>query len=286
MTGVTINVSDHEADSQSEIYRRTLTYHIDGRPFGSIEPEFRSDPQFDYRYTAQHAELLTACFTLALLGYRDVQLYRMERPDFRITLSNHAEAFLEVTSIIDKSSAQYGAMLDQLNVEINKLVNTELPFSESLSDQFAEVILPVAPTNKTRQAILGELKAIILAGDLSRDSPSLEAIGPDFPILHGARAQLFRGTRGTAGHFAVRGPARAVGPYDLIGLTLNRLKRKLLQAKGYPGRPLWLVLYFTEVLALYDMSLTTLKEIKMDTISPFERVLIGDQRRMIEFSVR
>jgi hypothetical protein len=290
MTDSEILFSDHKATSQSDVYSRTRTFSVDGQPFFAIEKRFKGDPRFDSRYTDEFAELMTVAFTLALLGHENVSIHRMDHHravDFVVTFETGNQAFIEISAVVRRSSAQYAAILAELNAKLNELVFTSPQISAALSDQFAEIILPTAILpNVPLEDLLNELKSVVLGGDLSSDPPTLAVLGPEHPLLHELGAQLFRGRRGTAGHIGVREPARAVGPYDLIGLTLQRLESKRRQAENqHVGRPRWLVLYFAEPLALYDTNLEMLSDLNSSiTIAPFDRVLIGDQRRMIEFS--
>lgn len=280
----------HENSPQEAIYNSIASYTIDGRPYDKLEPQFLDDPQFDPRYTEAFSNLNIALFTFAAVGIDGVAIQTLYRssdrgdPDFEVTLPGGDRVFLEVTPVISTASSKYNNFIAQLNADVARaLLDPHL--QERLRGAAASIIIPRVPATSPSD-LLAEVIRFLRAETLTTEEATIESIGPSYPILNSISAQVIRTRQvGETWHFAIREPARSVGPYDLVGLTLRKLEQKRRQAVATKLKPLWLSLYFAETMAVGETNLRLLANNPPDSIAPFERVFAGDQQKMIEYYV-
>lgn len=279
-----IAVVRHTVESSSETYAKAQQIRIDGQSMGETDKMFVSDPTVDPRYSPRYAEKWIAAFTLAVINLTDCELLQREAPDFEIRKAARTIAFLEVSSVVRSASARYSSLLTQLNADVERLIRDDPAVRARVEGSFAELVLHDVPAKQDRADYIKEIRSFLLNENLQTQQTELTDVGDAYPLLHSAKAQLIRTrSRGRTLHFAIRPPAKTIGPSDLYGVTQQRLEQKRRQARNYQGRPLWLSLYFAELHAIYETNLAALEAAPPDTIAPFERVFVGDQRAMIEY---
>jgi hypothetical protein len=282
-----IIVERFKPSSAQSVYALTNTYTVDGIAFGKLEPEFIGDPKVDPRYTERFAEVMTVAFALGAAGIQGAKIVRNDDkkgPDFKLILENGERVYVEVSSVINESAARYGAMIQQINVDLRQALAKNEELEASAADTFAEIVLPSVPKSSEKPALLKEIERLIQSKTLRSDTTNIAPIERDYVLLNALGAQIIKTSSRGASHIAVREPARAVGPYDLVNLTLQRLNVKRRQASAFSVEPLWLVLYFADYMAMHDTNLAALASSPPEHILPFSRVLIGDQRAMLSYS--
>jgi hypothetical protein len=266
------------------IYNTLESFTVNGKPYRELESQFISDPRFDPRFTKSFSDLNIALFTLAALGLQRAQIRTLRTaPDFEVVLSDGSQVFLEIAAVVSSAVSRYHAFIAQLNADIRRLIFHDPSLQERLRNTYAELLLPRVPSAEMSE-VWRELLRIVKTEQLTTEETTIEAVPATYRILHEVGAQIIKMRPvGDYTHFAIREPARAVGPYDLVGLALRKLEQKRTQFQNVEANHLWLSLYFADPAAISETNLKLLAQQPPNSIAPFERVFAGDQRRMLEY---
>jgi len=262
-----------------------MQVRLDGRPIGELPAEFQGDPKYDPRYTQQYSELLGTAFALGVVGCTDVDLQRIQdAADFSARDEAGNLFYIEFSTIAKSSSRQYENALTDYNAHLARLIDENEQVRRNLDNVFAEVVIPELPAKSERYEFLEELSRLAETEDLHTEKLMSRNLSTNYALLNRLGAQIVVApSRSNISHFSLRPPARSVSPYELVNLTTSTLQKKRRAMEQSALRPVWLILYFSDLSAIYDTNLEMLESLAPESIRPFSRVLIGDQRAMIEY---
>ncbi len=260
-------------------------YRLDGAAMMDVPFEMRTPSLNDPRYSTKFSEVMIAAQALAMMGVRDADLTRGERPDLSVSVARRSIG-LEVAEVT--VSAHFTNAFTELNAEINDAIDrdpTLRPTCIYLHFSMGAGRSDFLPSPGDRRAILREVKRILL----ERLYETWED-GANFGVLPSAmqkhamwvhKASLPQSPRG---HVRVEAGATSFDPLGMVRPACVMLRRKQKLAAGYDETlPLWLVLGVTDDRGVFSQSVDTLARL-VGPIAPFERVVVHDGMRFVSLN--
>lgn len=270
----------HDAVENREVLRRVHTMRENGVLYGDLPERYAGNPKEDVRFEKTYAEFNVAAYGLAAAGFSDLDFRRRESPDFEVYFNSGLIAYLEIVGVKDDDEATYDGLLLQMNVALNKRASVDKQFAAKISSVFCEIVLPSPPRKSEREAVVSEVVDLLSNEDLSVDEPQMVKIGERYPLLCASGAQYIVVPAQGVSHLSFRKPPQSFDAFPVANTILVRIAQKRIAGAKYEGSPLWLMAHCG--VPGTEGALMILRDIDIIEISPYERVFVGDQRRILE----
>ncbi|GEM_PF-3147493 len=276
------------AGNDERIYRRIAEFTVDGERLGAIPFDSVSGSRNDPRLSDRRAEIQSAAYTLARLGYQRVPLIsrsaegaKLESPDLDAFLPEHTG--LEVAEGIGQIIKAREMEISNLEVALLDRRDADPSFSAALGavslwvDLASDLTAPRI-TKSERKSIDAELQRFIrsrahfqIADD---DDPDFAAFPPAYPLLHKRGAHF--GCRPSAfPHIGIRGGAEAVDTSDTAGTAIAILNKHRNAARKYRPVPTWMIMFLSEWVEFARDTVPAIAQLN-PPIDPFVRCYVSD----------
>lgn len=270
----------HEPVENREVSNRVGTMREKGIPHGQVPKRFAGDPAIDPRYEKKYAEFNAGAYGLAAAGFADLDFIPDESPDFEVRSRGSILAYLEIVTVKEDDDARYDGLLQQINVALRRRGSNDAEFSAKVDRSYCEIILAAPPNKTNREAIVSEVVDLFANENMTITEPKIVKIDERYPLLKAAGAQYITVPSRGAAHISFRKPPQTFANLPVANVILARLVEKRATAAKYRASPLWLMMY-CEVPGT-DGALQVLRDVDDLEFSPFTRVFIGGQRRVLE----
>lgn len=276
--------------SVREIRVRECEYTVDGVRLGGLEFETFTGSPNDTRFSKARAEIETAAFLLARLGYEHVLLFTRDSagkklpgpgPDLEADLPG-GRLGLEVAEAIAPAVKARDAEVQRIEIALRDLCDRDAAFKATLGDHNVSIVLSTgAPSfdlgKKEALGLLGEIERFIRNGGHHQADDEED---DNFPIperysrLAGTGARCFTSVL-PGGHISVSEGAHFVNPRDSVAIALGVLDDHRLNAKKYRPVPTWMVMFISDPSELFRNTVARIGEMN-PPIDPFERCYVSD----------
>jgi len=273
-----------------DIRLRQVEYTVDGVRLGGLEFETFTCSPNDTRFSKERAEIETATFLLARLGYEQVPLFAKDSagkklpgagPDLEAELPD-GRLGLEVAEAIAPAVKARDAEVQRIEIALRDLHDRDDGFKTALGESNVSIILSSgAPTFG-----LGKKEALELLGAIERfirDGGHMQPTDEDddnFPIPEQYSRLAITGARCftsvlPGGYISVSEGAHFVDPRHSAQIALGVLNDHRVNAKNYRPIPTWMVIFLSDPNEIFRDTIAKLEEMNL-VIDPFERCYISD----------
>lgn len=281
-----ISTVRHDAPPNFSDVVATMRYN--GVRIRDISPEFRHDGRYDPRYTQAYSERNAVTFLLATSGYRDLDVTSKQPPfpDTQVTFPDASTAYIETAEVIESQSARFNGILNFVNVGISRALGKDAILEAKLKGHFIGVRAWMTSDGQyDANAILDQFLQFLRESELDQlPTKQMVAFGPKYPALAAIDAKYYYNRIKAISTPRFDPAAHSFGPESLAGQVIPILEQKRTLGPSYAGLPLWLALYMSDPLGVPELSLGNLSGVALD-FGPFQKLLIGDQRSVIVYTV-
>jgi hypothetical protein len=269
-----------------ELRKIIAEYRVDGIRLGGIDFVSKSGSANQPSLSKRRAEIESAAFLLARLGYKEIGLVTLdearkdlESPDLDALLPE-GRIGVEVAEVTATQARLKEASVERIGFELLDLRDADPSFTEALGQHYVIVTLhgPLGDASAIQKPemfkILKELERFIRNQDHIQESDELTAFPDKYQALH-ARGATFSTAKMSEGSISVGRGSEFVSLAPETQEVLRVLNRHRKSASGYRPLPTWLVLFLSDSNEVFRNTIGEI-EAHPPSIDPFVRCYLSD----------
>ena len=170
--------------SQQPAFTAAANVRVDGVRLGEIPPTMLTPSPNEFRYDKTTLETRILAHALSTAGYRDLNVHKRERPDFRVALSDGQIVHVEVAELHDPLSAEWTNNTARIHIEANDAIDADVEQQRALCGTLLELRVHTLPTRAQAQRIAREVGHYIATTAFERvPERTLGAVAPTYPTM-------------------------------------------------------------------------------------------------------
>jgi hypothetical protein len=234
-------------------------------------------------YTDDRAELNILTTALIASGDMPKALFKTESPDFRVTLPNGNDVFVEITTAIASSEARADNVVADLNFALSSWSLTEPLATGKLEGYAVSFFMPFPPKAMETDSTLDELKSFVLEEALDKlSNEQIVGVPAKYQRLSELDVKVLCLHKGVTFVQVTRGAMSVDPPWDAAKVIDDAVVRKRAIAASWPT-PLWLIVWISGHYYSPDAMLASFR-LADNELKPFNRIYVGGGRSVLLIS--